>query len=252
MTLVLCHCVHRRLPDRPALERLRAAVRAGGGQVLDVGDLCAAAALAEGQVRAALAGPGTIVAGCHGRALRALVLRLLGDERPGLRFLDLREAGAPDPLAELGLVEAPAGEAPPAAVPAVAPDAWYPLIDAERCTNCGVCRDFCLFGVYAREAGGAVSVRQPLNCKLDCPACARVCPENAIVFPKCADPAINGAQCSAEQLRGARIRLSPDEVFGGDLKARLAARRASAGRPLLRAGVFGPPPEAPPAGGPQP
>ena len=30
---------------------------------------------------------------------------------------------------------------------------WYPVIDRDRCTGCGVCYDYCLFGTYARESG---------------------------------------------------------------------------------------------------
>jgi NAD-dependent dihydropyrimidine dehydrogenase PreA subunit len=251
MTLVICHCVHRRLPDRARLERLRTAALAAGARVVDVGDLCAAAAEVDEAVRAALAVSGTILAGCHTRALAALARRLLGGEPDGLRCVDLRAADAGDPLPALGLAPATSALSSPC-VCCPSSDAWYPLIDGERCTKCGSCQSFCLFGVYARNEAGAVCVQRPLNCKLDCPACARICPENAIVFPKCTDSAINGAACSAEDLRGARIRLSPDEVFGGDLKARLAARHAAAATPLFRPGVFTSRPSVPPDGGSRP
>jgi hypothetical protein len=66
---------------------------------------------------------------------------------------------------------------------------WYPVIDYDRCGNCKQCVDFCLFGVYAVDDGGAVRVRQPDNCKDGCPACSRVCPASAIMFPHYADEA---------------------------------------------------------------
>ncbi len=28
---------------------------------------------------------------------------------------------------------------------------WYPVIDRERCTHCGQCADFCLFGVFEKS-----------------------------------------------------------------------------------------------------
>jgi NAD-dependent dihydropyrimidine dehydrogenase PreA subunit len=59
---------------------------------------------------------------------------------------------------------------------------WYPVIDYSRCTSCRKCVDFCLFGVYALS-DGKVLVTNPDNCKNGCPACARTCPQRAIIFP---------------------------------------------------------------------
>lgn len=243
MTVVICHCRHRGLVDPQRLRRLQQAVHAASHRLVEIGDLCAAAAHGDVRLAAALAEEDAVLCGCHGRALRALALRLAGRPLPGLRLLDLRDAAAGDAVAGLGLLPGPAD--PEAAAPDLpaAADAWFPVIDAERCVHCAQCLSFCLFGVYARAADGAIQVREPLHCKTDCPACARVCPENAIVFPKSTDEAINGAARTPEQLRGARIRLRPDEVFGGDLRAKLAARRAAAAAPLFRPGVFAPPPD---------
>ncbi len=73
------------------------------------------------------------------------------------------------------------------------PSRWYPVLDYSLCINCMQCRNFCLFGVYSLKDGRAVATK-PDNCKTGCPACARVCPEGAIMFPHYAsDPAIAGA-----------------------------------------------------------
>jgi hypothetical protein len=78
-----------------------------------------------------------------------------------------------------------------------AAERWYPVMDREQCTSCGRCLDFCLFGVYARN-GRRVEVAEPDKCKPGCPACARVCPAGAILFPHYdADPAIAGAPGTA-------------------------------------------------------
>ena len=69
---------------------------------------------------------------------------------------------------------------------------WYPVLDFDRCANCHECIDFCLFGVYLVDSSGAIAVAQPDNCRAGCPACARVCPQSAIIFPRHKTPAIAG------------------------------------------------------------
>ena len=70
---------------------------------------------------------------------------------------------------------------------------WYPVIDFSRCTNCLECIDFCLFGVYGIDGQETILVEQPDNCRQGCPACSRVCPENAIIFPHHKTPTIAGS-----------------------------------------------------------
>ncbi|QEG00558.1 4Fe-4S binding domain protein [Stieleria maiorica] len=101
---------------------------------------------------------------------------------------------------------------------------WYPVIDFSRCTNCMECVDFCLFGVYGVDAAETILVEQPDNCRKGCPACSRVCPENAIIFPQHKAPAIAGAETGGSE--GFKIDLSklfgaPD---GGDDAIATAAR----------------------------
>ena len=71
---------------------------------------------------------------------------------------------------------------------------WYPVVDYSRCASCRQCMQFCLFGVYEVDDAGELTVRNPDNCKPGCPACSRVCPSGAIIFPLCdSDDAIAGA-----------------------------------------------------------
>ncbi len=70
---------------------------------------------------------------------------------------------------------------------------WYPVIDTEKCTQCYECINFCLFGVFDVDPSQLVFVAQPDACRPGCPACARVCPQGAIVFPLYSDPVIAGA-----------------------------------------------------------
>ncbi len=86
---------------------------------------------------------------------------------------------------------------------------WYPVIDFSRCTNCMECIDFCLFGVYGVDSIETIVVEQPDNCRKGCPACSRVCPQNAIIFPQHKTPAIAGAPVDTG---GMKIDLS--KLFG--------------------------------------
>lgn len=73
-----------------------------------------------------------------------------------------------------------------------APERWYPVIDYSRCTNCMECIDFCLFGVYGVDKVDRILVENQDQCRKGCPACSRVCPEHAIIFPDYKTPAIAG------------------------------------------------------------
>lgn len=86
---------------------------------------------------------------------------------------------------------------------------WYPVIDYSRCTNCMECIDFCLFGVYGVDEAENVFVELPDNCRKGCPACSRVCPENAIMFPQHKTPAIAGER---QETGGLKLDLS--SLFG--------------------------------------
>lgn len=87
---------------------------------------------------------------------------------------------------------------------------WYPVIDYSRCTNCMECIDFCLFGVYGVDTLDRILVEAQDNCKKGCPACSRVCPANAIIFPQHKSPGIAGAD---GEVAGLKIDLS--KLFGG-------------------------------------
>ncbi len=96
---------------------------------------------------------------------------------------------------------------------------WYPVIDFSRCTNCMECIDFCLFGVYGVDGAETILVEQPDNCRKGCPACSRVCPENAIMFPQHKTPGIAGAPGA---VAGMKVDLS--RLFGAPDAATMAAR----------------------------
>ncbi|MBL7106040.1 MAG: ferredoxin family protein [Phycisphaerae bacterium] len=86
---------------------------------------------------------------------------------------------------------------------------WFPVIDYDRCKNCMQCLNFCLFGVYELSENEQVQVTNPAGCKTNCPACARLCPHNAIIFPKYPDSPINGDDVDESK----KTELNPDEIY---------------------------------------
>ena len=77
--------------------------------------------------------------------------------------------------------------------------AWYPVIDKSRCTLCGQCARFCVFGVYSYNKK-CLELVNPLSCKNNCPACGRTCPASAIIFPRLPEnSALSGAEPSTEK-----------------------------------------------------
>jgi len=110
------------------------------------------------------------------------------------------------------------------------PRRWYPVIDYSRCTNCLECLNFCLFGVYGTTEDGLIYVQHQDECRKGCPACSRVCPEHAIIFPEYKSPAIAGAAVGG--IEGLKIDLS--RLFGGADALQIAA--AERDRELLAAG----------------
>jgi len=103
---------------------------------------------------------------------------------------------------------------------------WFPMIDYSRCTSCGQCAEFCLFGVY-EKSDGKVLVVNPKGCKNNCPACARICPQTAIVFPKYQQGgAIAGASSIDDTAEQQRQREDVDTILGSDIYKALEQRKA--------------------------
>jgi len=101
---------------------------------------------------------------------------------------------------------------------------WFPVIDYDRCTNCMQCLSFCLFGVYGVDAEKRIEVRNNDNCKTNCPACSRVCPEAAIMFPKYKAGPINGDEVSDSDLNREKMKIDISALLGGDVYSLLRDR----------------------------
>jgi len=102
---------------------------------------------------------------------------------------------------------------------------WFPVIDRARCTGCGTCADYCLFLVYVTEQelppNKKIRVKMPQYCKVGCPACARLCPSGALIFPFCHEPELNGAIADPQE----RSREESLATLGEDPMRILAERK---------------------------
>ncbi len=105
---------------------------------------------------------------------------------------------------------------------------WFPVIDYDRCTNCMQCLSFCLFGVYGVDGEQKIQVQNNDNCKTNCPACSRVCPEAAIMFPKYKAGPINGDVVSDSDLNREKMKIDISALLGGDVYSMLRERSEKA------------------------
>ncbi|HPA19923.1 MAG TPA: ferredoxin family protein [Verrucomicrobiae bacterium] len=144
---------------------------------------------------ASLEGGAVFLLPLHPRPIEAL-LRRHGAWRTECLAVDSRTREAPAPLAaELSRrLGSPSGAGSIQRRDASAGARWYPLVDESRCTHCGSCFQFCLFGVYEMDERKKVRIVHPDRCKPGCPACSRICPQGALIFALYdKDPAIAGA-----------------------------------------------------------
>jgi Pyruvate/2-oxoacid:ferredoxin oxidoreductase delta subunit len=156
------------------------------------------------------------------RDSRAGVLIEDGDRQQPLRAVDA------DGLDAASLADRIQRESARATDTGTAWKPWFPVIDYSRCTNCMQCLSFCLFDVYGVSAGSKIQVQNQSNCKTDCPACSRVCPEVAIMFPKYRHGPINGEEVKADDIRREAMKVDISALLGGDVYSMLRDRSVKA------------------------
>jgi ferredoxin len=227
--ILYCHCGGERISDetRHGVEQ---AVRDSGIPATILSDLCGIAAHQKGKLADVFVNnTETLVIGCHRRTMSLLLTEAgsvsLPEHTGYINLLDMQED------AVLGQIAAFSEGAPGyARVTELNQEsawpAWYPVIDPSRCTNCGQCADFCLFGVYEKSEH-VPRVVNPQGCKNNCPACARICPSTAIIFPKYkAGGAIGGSEEIDEQAEQIRQAKDIEHFLGDDLYEALERRKA--------------------------
>ena len=90
------------------------------------------------------------------------------------------------------------------------------------------CLTFCLFDVYGVDEDKQITVQIQDNCKTDCPACSRVCPEAAILFPKYKAGPINGDVVTEADLQRESMKVDISALLGGDIYQALRERSKGA------------------------
>jgi len=211
--------------DKDKVAGVAAMLKKEGYDVTVVADLCRKVMTASADMKEIASG---IIVACHTRVIQSY-LNWLGLE--GGQFFDLRDNDVGEVLSQFNISLQNIGkdsekenilkeiEAFPVEN---GTDAWYPVLDKTRCIECGKCHDFCLFGVYTVE-NKRVRVMKPQNCKNNCPACARMCPSKAIIFPKYEKSPINGGTAEEETFNPEEM----DKMYRERLRMRLQQRRGS-------------------------
>lgn len=194
---------------------------------IQLSDLCALCVSEKQDVRKILTAQNpTLIVACHPRAVKKL-LNFAGVESnlDNLTFLNLRETAKDDLISTL---ESFRNNEPALQTEHISESnwpSWYPVLDYARCTACGQCADFCLFGVY-EKAEGKVNVINPKGCKNNCPACARICPHTAIIFPKYKQGgAISGSDIIDEIAEQQRLQQDIKSIAGNDIYKVLEERK---------------------------
>lgn len=205
-------------PKRGILNALRSA----GQPLLLVDDLCGAVARKDVRLRAAIDGQSVVVVACEPRAVKWLLQTCEGKPES----LEALNAAAETPESIMARLQSngTTGTAPSQLESKDAWIPWFPVIDYDGCVNCKKCLSFCLFGVYALNDAGMVTVVNPSGCKTNCPACARVCPKAAIMFPKFPEPPINGGTVTDKTPSGP-VKVDLEKAVGDDIYDTLDKRR---------------------------
>jgi len=228
--ILFCNCAYADLiGDDVRTEVLEGLSNSGVG-FQAVSDLCGQAAERAASLRAFAEASDLRIAACYPRAVR-WIFHLGGVDLParGVKILNMRTLSSEKVLA--GLLHGT--EKSDRTIP-IEPERlaakpgqwvpWFPVIDYDRCTNCKKCLEFCLFGVFALTQERKVEVREARKCKTNCPACARICPQGAIMFPKYSASPINGDEVRQEDLESPEMGVDVDLLTGGDIYAKLRSR----------------------------
>ena len=227
--VLYCDCKHAEIIPPEVKRQVLIGLSSAGIVFEPVSDLCGLCADREAELKQLAEAGDVRIAACYPRAVKWLFHAAgapLDDAR--VRVVNMREQRAADVVAELvsdlpedGEFEG-GSDFTNAETDGWIP--WFPVIDYDRCENCKQCLSFCLFGVFAIGDDGRVEVRNPDHCKTGCPACARVCPSVAIMFPKYEKRPVNGDEVRNEDLAREPVKVNVAALAAGNVHETLRAR----------------------------
>ncbi len=182
--IIFCQCNAGVIPDRKS-DQLKNAFQHLETDVFELQDLCAISVNEKSVfVEISEKYKQKVIVACYPRAVKNMILQA-GINSEGFDVLSFKELSIDEINTKLkvnfGFKEGNANYQQK--VSELKVPAWYPVIDTSRCSLCGQCARFCLFGVYSYNKK-SLEVVNPLSCKNNCPACGRTCPESAIMFPR--------------------------------------------------------------------
>lgn len=228
--IVFCHCGGER-NESALFPKLADYLEKYPGKVTVLSDLCGLAVNKTEAVRQVFeSGENFLLIGCYQRSMKHLLEKVLDKpfESMDIENENVLEAKSIEDIKQK--ISSFSENTDPGKHDVIRDESgwpsWYPVIDYQRCTICGQCADFCLFGVYENTTG-QVKVINPQGCKNNCPACARICPSTAIIFPKYKNGgAIAGSDEIDEQAEHQRQAKDIEEFLGDDIYSALERRKA--------------------------
>jgi NAD-dependent dihydropyrimidine dehydrogenase PreA subunit len=236
--VLYCHCANAKVIPAATKTAVLEGLNGAHVEFEAVPDLCEMAARGDARLRDLASAPELTVVACYPRAVKWLFASA-GARLPETttKVWNMR-VEAPEAVVEgvlnSGVRRREATDALPAPEPAAQLAAssgwkpWFPVIDYTRCTNCMQCLSFCLFDVYGVSADQKIQVQNQSNCKTECPACSRVCPEVAIMFPKYRHGPINGEEIKSDDVRREAMKVDISALLGGDIYSMLRDRSVKA------------------------
>lgn len=230
-TIIYCHCAYYQIIPDGVKSAVLDALKNAGIEFEAVPDLCRLCANKDPALKSWAKADRIKIIACYPRAVRWL-FHAAGAPLPqsrkesltgeGVEFLNMRTDSIEKITSSLldgqshlvkSKIENRKSECPPLAgwIP------WFPVIDYDRCKNCLQCFNFCLFGVYELSEEQKVKVTKPANCKTNCPACARMCPQSAIIFPKYNESPINGDEVSDSASQDEKTKVNINELLSRNI-----------------------------------
>jgi Pyruvate/2-oxoacid:ferredoxin oxidoreductase delta subunit len=189
-TIVFCRC-DSEISNNEELAELSQSLRQISANIIFLDDLCGLAVTDKDRVKTLFNFPGQqfLVIACFARAVKLLIEYAgAGANFENFSFVNIRQTSNNEvvTIVQNFLSESAENKNVTELRNTTEWKSWFPVIDYNKCTSCGQCSEFCLFSVYQNKEG-RVEVINPQNCKINCPACARICPSEAIIFPKFKD-----------------------------------------------------------------